>query len=49
MTGDIQDALYNIFTNCKGNNLLKVLGSMSAEKIKDIEKLADLVSETEVR
>lgn len=31
------------------HNLLKVIWSMSAEKIKDIEKLADLVSDIEVR
>ena len=48
MSGDIQDALYNIFVQCKGNDLLKVLGTMNAKQMNHIEKLAEVVSDVEI-
>ena len=44
MSGDIQDALYNIFTQGNGKELLEVLGSMDAEKMDKVQKIATIVS-----
>ena len=45
MSGDVQDALYNIFTSNgdQGKELLTILGKMDSKQIKDTSNIAALL------
>ena len=46
MSGDVQDALYNILTceGSEGKKLLKILGNMSPHQILDTQQVAGLLA-----